>query len=96
MGIASYFSVGVTPDFLTDVREHILPALQAKLESQQSVHWEFMSPQPGGVAAPEVLDRYDAVLALGLRVTGESLVGVERLLLIARWGVGYDPWTCPP
>ena len=30
------------------------------------------------------------VLALGLKFTAESLKGVDRLAVIARWGVGYD------
>ncbi len=36
------------------------------------------------------LDQFDAIFALGLKFTRESLRGVQRLALIARWGVGYD------
>jgi len=44
----------------------------------------------GNVATADTVDCYDAVFALALRITRESLAGVKRLALVARWGVGYD------
>ncbi len=49
-----------------------------------------MPPQPGKLATPEALDRFDAIFWLATKVTAESLRGVERLAMVARWGVGYD------
>jgi len=54
------------------------------------LEWGPMPPQPGKVATPEALDQFDAIFALALRVTRDSLRGIKRLALIARWGVGYD------
>ncbi len=47
-------------------------------------------PDTGGAARADLLSRYDAVLALSLYFLPESLSGVSRLKIIARWGVGYD------
>jgi phosphoglycerate dehydrogenase-like enzyme len=37
-----------------------------------------------------VLNDYDALFLLAYRLTEESLRGVDRLAIVARWGVGYD------
>lgn len=84
------FRVGITPDFFTDARGKFEAAVEQKLGGVADITVEPMPPQPNKTATAEALNRYDAILALGLRVTGESLRGVERLALIARWGVGYD------
>jgi len=47
-------------------------------------------PDTAGVAFPDVLDRYDAVMAFDYRFPAESFRGVRRLAILARWGVGYD------
>ena len=54
-----------------------------------------MPPQPGKLATPEVLSQFDAIFSLGLRITRKSLEGVDRLALVARWGVGYDMIDVP-
>jgi phosphoglycerate dehydrogenase-like enzyme len=56
---------------------------------------ELMPKLPDDMATPEVLSRYDAVLALNLRVPPAALQGVQRLGVIARWGVGYDRIDVP-
>lgn len=89
------FAVGVSPDFLTDVRGRFEQALADKLGGVDNLAWEFMPALADNLATPEVLDRYDAVLALGLRIGERSLRGVERLILVARWGVGYDRMDVP-
>lgn len=86
----SAFKVGVTPDFYVDARGRFEHALEEKLSGVEGLEWGPMPPQPGLVATPEALEEYDAIFALALRVTRDSLRGVERLALIARWGVGYD------
>lgn len=84
--MTSRFRVGVTPDFLTQAKGLLEPALAEVLPH---VEWEFM-PDTGAAPRREALDGYDAVIALGTYFTAESLAGVRRLAVIARWGVGYD------
>ena len=57
--------------------------------------YEPMPPQPGKLATAEVLSQFDAIFSLGLRITRNSLQGVDRLALVARWGVGYDMIDVP-
>jgi len=49
-----------------------------------------MAPQPQSTATPEALNQFDAIVNLALYLRAESLKGVERLAIVARWGVGYD------
>ena len=83
------FCVGVSPDFYADAKGRFESVLAESL-NLPGIRWEAMPELEGNVASPEVLNRYDAVFALAMRVTAESLAGVERLAIIARWGVGYD------
>ena len=83
------FRVGVSPDFYTDARGKFEAVLEEKLRLP-GIEWEAMPALPGNLATPEALDRYDAIFTLAMRVTRESLAGVRRVALIARWGVGYD------
>ena len=84
------FRVGVTPDFYTDAKGRFEPFLEAQFAGVAGLEWGSMRPQPGGVATPEALDEFDAIFSLALRFTADSLKGVERLAVVARWGVGYD------
>ena len=90
----SLFKVGVTPDFYVEAKGRFEHALEQKLRVDGLV-WEPMPPQPDKVATPEALNQYDAIFALALRFTPESLNGVDRLALVARWGVGYDMIDVP-
>lgn len=84
------FRVGITPDFYTEARGRFEAAVEQSLGGVPGLTWEPMPDQPGNVATPEALNRYDAIFALALRFRPESLRGVERLAVVARWGVGYD------
>ena len=83
------FRVGITSDFETNAKGLLEPALAAVLDPVPGLEYERM-PETNGVGTPEVLDRYDAVIALDYRFPAESFVGIERLAVLARWGVGYD------
>ena len=85
-GVKQPFRVGVTHDFQTQAGGVIEPAIREVLPD---VEWEYM-PDTGPVAQAGILDRYDAVLALGVYFLAESFAGVQRLAVLARWGVGYD------
>jgi phosphoglycerate dehydrogenase-like enzyme len=91
----SLFRVGITPDFYIDAKGRFEAALEARLGGSPFVAYEPMPPQPGKLATPDVLSQFDAIFSLGLRITRESLEGVDRLALVARWGVGYDMIDVP-
>src|SRR5919199_150881 len=84
------FRIGITPDFYTDAQGRFEGPLAQALNGVQGIIWEPMPPQPGKLATPEALNQFDAIFSLSLRITPESLQGVDRLALVARWGVGYD------
>lgn len=89
------FRVGITPDFYVDAKGRFEAAVEAKLGSVDGLEYGPMPPQSGKVATPGALNEFDAIFALGLKITRDSLAGVERLALIARWGVGYDMIDVP-
>ena len=89
------FRVGISPDFYVDAKGHFEAALEEKLGNQSGIECVPMPPQPGNTATPEALNQFDAILSLAMRITAESLRGVDRLALVARWGVGYDMLDVP-
>jgi phosphoglycerate dehydrogenase-like enzyme len=84
------FRVGITPDFYIDAKGRFESVLDEKLGRIDGLEWTAMPPQPRKVATPDALNQFDAIFSLGLKVAPESVRGVDRLALIARWGVGYD------
>src|SRR5688572_11583152 len=84
------FRVGVTPDFYVDAKGRFERGLADSLERAEGIEVAAMPPQPGKLATPEALDQFDAIFSLALKITPESLSGVKRLAVVARWGVGYD------
>ncbi|MEJ7604712.1 MAG: NAD(P)-dependent oxidoreductase [Bryobacteraceae bacterium] len=84
------FRVGISPDFYTDAKGRFEQALETKLRGVAGVVFEPMPPQSGQLAQPEALNQYDAIFSLAMKITAESLKGVDRLAVVARWGVGYD------
>jgi len=84
------FRVGITPDFYTDANGRFETALAARLDGVAGLEYAPMPAQPGKTATSDALNEFDAIFALALKFTRESLAGVDRLALIARWGVGYD------
>lgn len=91
----SRFRVGITPDFYTDAKGRFEAALEQKLAGIEGLEFEAMPDQPGKVATPEALNQYDAIFAMALNFTADSFKGVDRLAIIARWGVGYDMIDIP-
>ncbi len=84
------FRIGITPDFYTDVKGLFERELEQALSGIEGVEYVPMPPQPDKLATPEAVDQFDGILALSLRFSAESVRGVERLAVVARWGVGYD------
>ncbi len=83
------FRVGCTSDFPRGAPGVLEPAFAEVFAGHPEIAAEVM-PDTGGVASPEVLDRYDAVIALDYAFSAASFEGVSRLAVLARWGVGYD------
>ena len=94
MGEKKPFRIGITPDFETVMRGIINPGVDEIFKPAPGIEWEYM-PDTGGVADPEVLNRYDAAVVLDYKFPAESFRGVERLAIIARWGVGFDRIDVP-
>lgn len=88
--VSDTFRVGVTPDFYIDAKGKFESVLDQKLAGVPGLEFGPMPDQPGKVATPEALNQFDALFSLSLKITADSLVGVDRLALVARWGVGYD------
>lgn len=89
------FRVGITPDFYVEAKGRFEAAVESRLSNVDGLEWAPMPPQPDKVATPEALEQFDAIFALALKFTAESLRGVQRLAIVARWGVGYDMIDVP-
>src|SRR5262245_2456633 len=84
------FRVGITRDFLKPdgslgFGDIGLDALAA----HDGISYEFL-PDFGPEIPRQLADGYDALLLLAPRVTAGSIDGCERLIVVARFGVGYD------
>jgi phosphoglycerate dehydrogenase-like enzyme len=84
------FRIGASPDFYAEAPRHLKMVEENKLAGIAGIECVSMPPEHGKLATPDGLNQFDAVFALALRITPESLRGVERLAVVARWGVGYD------
>ena len=89
------FIIGASPDFFKEARPHFL---RVQREALDPLDWVQVIPMPGLPnleATPELLDQFDALFALAVRVNPDSLRCVKRLAVVARWGVGYDRIDVP-
>ncbi len=84
------FRVGITPDFYEQAKGRFEQVVEQEFGPLEGVNYGSMPPQPGNLATPDALNQFDGIFSLALKFTRESLVGVERLAVVARWGVGYD------
>ena len=91
----SKFRIGISADVLQSDGVPIFGNEVLALFDDPSVEWEYMQ-QPSINVTPEQAARYDALCAMTVRVTQETLSGKDlRLKLIARFGVGYDSIDVP-
>jgi phosphoglycerate dehydrogenase-like enzyme len=84
------FRVSASPDFYVDAKGYVEGPTQQVFGGVPWIEFGSMPPQPDKIATADALNQFDAILALALKITAESLKGVERLAIVARWGVGYD------
>jgi phosphoglycerate dehydrogenase-like enzyme len=84
------FRVGVTRDFLKPDGEVAFGDIGlGLLDEAPDVRWEFLVENTRELG-PEQVRGYDALLVLAPKVTAATLEGADRLLIVARFGVGYD------
>jgi D-3-phosphoglycerate dehydrogenase len=83
------FRIGLIPDFYTDGKGTFEDLVD---RTQRDVPGLEFAPMPmeGVLTTPATLEPFDALFALAIKITPESLAGVSRLAIVARWGVGYD------
>jgi phosphoglycerate dehydrogenase-like enzyme len=85
----SAFRMGMSPDFYVDAKGKFERVLEEQMRGS-GIEFGPMPPQPGKLATAEALNQFDAICSIALKIRPESLRGVDRLALVARWGVGYD------
>ena len=88
--MAERFRVGITRDFLTPEGKLAFRDIGlGLLDENPKIEYEFF-PELRSEVTPDQIENYDAVIAYLVNWTAESFRGVERLALLARFGVGYD------
>jgi D-3-phosphoglycerate dehydrogenase len=88
--VSDVFRVGVTRDFLgPDGRTRFGDVGLSLLDDAPAVEWTFLAVDSRELH-PEHVRGLDALLVLTPRVTAATLAGADRLLIVARFGVGYD------
>ncbi|MDQ6671698.1 MAG: dehydrogenase, partial [Chloroflexota bacterium] len=95
------FRVGLTRDFLKPDGSLAFENVGLDLlEGAPGITWDFLPPRAEAAVAASDLQAhqvrdYDALLVLGARISEASLAGNDRLVLVARFGVGYDNVDVP-
>ena len=84
------FRVGLTRDILApDGTIGFGDIGLSMLDDAAGVEWNILAENRSPLRRDQVQD-YDALLVLGPAITTETLEGVDRLTILARFGVGYD------
>lgn len=83
------FKVGITPDFDRNAKGLIDPVLSERFDGVPGLEYGRLA-EVGPVATPAQLLDVDAVINMSLKFQPESFTGRDRLVVIARWGVGYE------
>ncbi len=87
--------IGVSADFQLEAAGILEPFLQRIFGPFPQIAISAFPADAGTHVMPEQIQNYDALLTLRPRLTAQSFVGVDRLAVIARWGVGYDVIDVP-
>ena len=83
------FLVGITPDWEHFTERMLGQGLREVLDPLPGLKYEMM-PDTNWTATAESVRRYDAIIHFGYYLPRECLEGVERLVCISRYGVGFD------
>lgn len=84
------FRVGLTRDFLNEDERPIDAGLPGRLLSRCPGIEVVYLPERQTVIAAEHLRGLDALICFASRCTRETFEGADRLVLLARFGVGFD------
>lgn len=84
------FRIGIDPGWGDTFEAHMGEFVRESFDSRTDIRWEMMPRPPERTALPGIIDQYDGLLVLGMRFDTSSFVGVERLVCLSRWGVGFD------
>jgi phosphoglycerate dehydrogenase-like enzyme len=88
--MSTTFRVGVTRDFLKpDGSPGFGDVGLDLLDGDPRVQWEYLAENVDEVPV-SIADEYDALMVLTPKITAATLDGCRRLVLISRFGVGYD------
>ncbi len=90
----SVFRVGITRDFLKPDGTSDLEPIAGPMFDEAGLDWEYIAEDTPELTAQQVQD-YNALLVLGTGITAETLTGADKLVIIARFGVGYDKVDVP-
>jgi phosphoglycerate dehydrogenase-like enzyme len=82
--------IAISPDFAVEARGQFERVLERELGGRADLTFHVLPVTPDKIIPAGVLNDYDALFLLAYRVTEETLKGVDRLAVVARWGVGYD------
>jgi len=93
--VSDLFRIGISDDFYTEAAEPLEFVCQKKLAGVPGLAWDRIQTDNDKCAGAGELKNYDAIFALATKITAGSLRGVERLAVVARWGVGYDRIDVP-
>jgi len=88
------FRIGVSADFKSFAPEALGPIL-AGLRALPYVEQGFFQETGGLDVTPDQIRDYDALISLRPRFTVASFAGIDRPVVISRWGVGYDMIDVP-
>jgi D-3-phosphoglycerate dehydrogenase len=84
------FKVGLTRDFLTDDGKLVFEDIGLSLlDEQPHIEYSFFKEHFPEIQ-PDQIRGLDGVIVLAPKVTRDTLKGADRLVVIARFGVGYE------
>lgn len=89
------FRIGISDDFYSEAAEPLEYVCQKKFAGVAGLAWDKLQTDGDKWAGADALKNYDAMFALATKIDAESLRGVDRLAVVARWGVGYDRIDVP-
>lgn len=93
--MAEPFRVGLSRDFIRPNGEYGFGGIGVRLlQATPGLEVEFLPPNDGEYSAEDIAG-FDALAILGGKVTPETLRENDRLVLVARFGVGYDNVDVP-
>jgi phosphoglycerate dehydrogenase-like enzyme len=86
--MTQHFEVALTADFLSNGKLVFKDIGLGGLAKNQAIRYRFLEPE--AALSADQLHELDALICLGPKITAASLSRADRLIAVARFGVGYD------